>query len=298
MNKPSFKRYIWLINTIYQSGEEGITFENLNGKWKESELSKGKAYPLRTFHNHRKEIKDVFNINIRCRKSSNSYYIADGQKSNWLMRKILDLITVNQMLEEHAEMADVLAFETRQGGECYLSELLTAIGQRKTVDIEYKPSGSESVVHHNGFEPYALKEFDGAWFLVGHHKVKGDEIVDLRQVLSLQVNEEEFIYPVKEVVQKLLVDTYGTSVETIPTEEVTLKVTAALSKELRDNPLHASQMEMEKRKNYSIFYLNVKPTTDLCRKILSFGSSIEVLAPLSMRGNMVKIAKQVMRKNS
>ena len=29
MNKLAFKKYIWLIDTIYQSGNEGISYEKL-----------------------------------------------------------------------------------------------------------------------------------------------------------------------------------------------------------------------------------------------------------------------------
>ena len=60
MNRPSFNRNLWMLNTIHQAGTEGLTFEEICQKWQSSGLSKGKNYPLRSFHNHRKEILDTF----------------------------------------------------------------------------------------------------------------------------------------------------------------------------------------------------------------------------------------------
>ena len=68
MKESSFQKHLWLIDTIYQTGETGITYEEINRKWQETTQSKGKNYPLRTFHNHRKEIREVFNIAVLCKK--------------------------------------------------------------------------------------------------------------------------------------------------------------------------------------------------------------------------------------
>lgn len=67
MRTEIIKRYFWLLDTIYRSGDVGITFEEINEKWERNDLlSGGCSYPKRTFESHRQNIKEVFNI-IVCR---------------------------------------------------------------------------------------------------------------------------------------------------------------------------------------------------------------------------------------
>ena len=69
------KRYIWLVETIQQAGK--ITYEEINIKWTNSDdLNELKEdIPLRTFHNHRIAIEELFNINIGRRQNGYRYYI-------------------------------------------------------------------------------------------------------------------------------------------------------------------------------------------------------------------------------
>ena len=56
-----FNRYIWLVDIIYRRGS--ITFEEINASWQRSMLNlDGDDLPLRTFHNHRKAIEQMFDI--------------------------------------------------------------------------------------------------------------------------------------------------------------------------------------------------------------------------------------------
>lgn len=54
MAKDLFKRYIWLVDTIYQARK--ITFDEINDKWVRSFLSDGNDFPKKTFNNHRSAI--------------------------------------------------------------------------------------------------------------------------------------------------------------------------------------------------------------------------------------------------
>ena len=60
MAKNLFNRYIWLVDTIYRNGK--LSFKEINDKWLQTDFSEGKPIPLRTFHNHREAIQDLFDI--------------------------------------------------------------------------------------------------------------------------------------------------------------------------------------------------------------------------------------------
>lgn len=298
MNKLAFKKYIWLIDTIYQSGNEGISYERLCEMWNASSLSQGKKYPLRTFHNHRNEIKDVFNVSIRCRKSTNTYYISDEGRTNPLLKKILELISVNQVVGENESLLARMQMEVRPGGECYLSKVMDAISKNHLLQLEYKPYWSEKELVYSSFAPFALKEFKGAWYLLGTREGTGFEWVDLKDVTDIKVLQDTFTPPTEDAIAAALTENFGTKVETIETQEITVKVRASLASKLRANPLHTSQRELERKRSYSIFYYYLKPTEDFLNEILSFGSAVEVMMPLSLRSEILKEAKKIIRINS
>ena len=91
---------------------------------------------------------------------------------------------------------------------------------------------------------------------------------------------------IKEAVEKMFAGTYGIIVEDIPIESVRLKVDAYQANYLRSLPLHPSQHELKRTDEYAIFSLRVRPTYDFRQKLLSFGSTIEVLQPESLREEM------------
>ena len=58
-----FNRYVWLVETILRAGR--ITFEEINDKWNRSRLNySGDVIPLRTFHNHRQAIEEMFDVTV------------------------------------------------------------------------------------------------------------------------------------------------------------------------------------------------------------------------------------------
>ena len=75
------RRYVWLLDSIYRAGERGITFDEINEKWQRYDLlSEGRAYPKRTFEQHKEEIQETFNIEICCDRKTNRYYISDREE--------------------------------------------------------------------------------------------------------------------------------------------------------------------------------------------------------------------------
>ena len=76
MAKNLLNKYVWLVETIYKA--KGISYEELNEKWLDSELSDGVELPARTFHKWRVAVEETFGLNIDCeRKGKYRYYISD-----------------------------------------------------------------------------------------------------------------------------------------------------------------------------------------------------------------------------
>ena len=76
-------------------------------------------------------------------------------------------------------------------------------------------------------------------------------------------------------------------------QQVLLKVYGKQVRYFRSLPLHSSQEEIETHKGYSVFAYNLAPDYDFKQDILSFGDSIEVLKPKSLRESIKKTINQL-----
>ena len=59
--------------------------------------------------------------------------------------------------------------------------------------------------------------------------------------------------------------------------------------------MHNSQHELKRTEEYSIFSLRVRPTYDFKQKILSLGSTVEVLQPESFRKEIAEELKNTLK---
>lgn len=75
MISKTFNRYIWLLNMLLQHKQ--LAYEEINALWKESCLGNGVPLPLRTFHQHKNAVEELFGIEIKCNPSNGyKYYIS------------------------------------------------------------------------------------------------------------------------------------------------------------------------------------------------------------------------------
>lgn len=79
MISKTYLRYIWLIDTIDKS-RIPLDFEHIVKLWQASPYAYMGGLSIRTFHEHRKGIKEMFDIDIACDKSSLfTYYIKNPE---------------------------------------------------------------------------------------------------------------------------------------------------------------------------------------------------------------------------
>ena len=87
-----------------------MTFEEINHKYRYADsISGGGEYPLRTFHDHRRAIEEVFGIEIACNKSENRYYIRDNEdvrNPSYFRKWLLESISLNNIISENDKLRD------------------------------------------------------------------------------------------------------------------------------------------------------------------------------------------------
>ena len=64
MISKTYYRYIWLLDTLLTRAH--LTIDEINMLWEDCPASDGRPIPLRTFHEWRKGIKEMFGVEIVC----------------------------------------------------------------------------------------------------------------------------------------------------------------------------------------------------------------------------------------
>ena len=89
MKGKTYYRYIWLLDLLLTS--DPLPYEDICMMWEANPMSDG-PLALRTFHEHRKAIKEMFGVDIDCDRKNNTYFIKnpeilDNRMAKWLLRK-------------------------------------------------------------------------------------------------------------------------------------------------------------------------------------------------------------------
>lgn len=62
MAKNTINKYVWLVETIYKAKK--ISFEEINRRWLDNDMSEDKPLSIRTFHKWRVAIEEMFGLII------------------------------------------------------------------------------------------------------------------------------------------------------------------------------------------------------------------------------------------
>ena len=291
-----FNRYVWLVETILRAGR--ITFEEINEKWNRSRLNySGDVIPLRTFHNHRQAIEEMFDINIECdRRGGYVYYIENedvmrrGDMRYWM----LNAFSVGNLLSESSEMKDRILFEKIPSGHQYLTSFLEAIRDNLIVDITYQSFGKDEP-YTFPVEPYCLKVFRQRWYLLAHSPQYEElRIYSLDRLHQVEVTNTPFLYPVDFSPEDYFHHSFGIihSDGEAP-ETVVIKVNGNQRRYFETLPLHHSQTLVEDQTDYALFQYLLHPTYDFQQELLSHGKNVEVLKPIWLRLEVADIVQQM-----
>lgn len=285
MAKDLFNRYIWLVDTIYRA--DGITFEEINEKWLRNSMSEGLDLPLKTFHNHRKAIEDMFDINIVCDKRGGyKYYIenADDMEKGGVRTWLLNTFAVNNLINESHHLKRRIVFEQIPSGQNFLTPVIEAMRDGMSIEIKYKSFWRQDE-YTTEVEPYFVKVFKQRWYLIARNKVKDAiRIYALDRIHALAQTGNAFVMPKDFSPEEYFYNSFGIiSQDNCPPEIVELKVYGTQKEYFRTLPLHHSQEEVENADGYSIFRYYLSPTYDFIQEILSHGCEVEVLSPQHLR---------------
>ena len=286
-----FNRYIWLVNLLMQNGK--LTFEEISMLWEDSHLGDGKSLPLRTFHQHRKAVEELFGIEIGCTSASDGYryYIKNPQaiQKDKTRQWLLNSFTLSNMIIAGHNMKDRILFENIPGGTEYLQPIIESMQQNKVLELDYQAYGSHLETYH--LEPYAMKVYRQRWYVVGRlQEQDAIRLLSLDRIIDLRQTESSFMVPKDFNAEKYFANSIGVYVnEDLTPQKVRIRAYGKQVEYLRSLPLHRSQEEvLTKHEQYSEFQYRVCITQELTTELLAMGENIEVLEPQELREEMKK----------
>ncbi len=296
-----FNRYVWLVDTIYRAGR--ISFEEINAQWERSSLNDtGEELPLKTFHNHKNAIQQMFDINIECdRRDGYQYYIehAEDMERGGVRTWLLNTFAVNHLINESHHLKRRILFEEIPSGQRFLTQIIEAMRDNLTVELTYQSFWNSTA---STFEvaPYCVKVFRQRWYVVA--RSLSDErlrVYSLDRIHELRTTENSFTLPENFDPQAYFADSFGVVVdEKCAVERVKIRVQGIQRQYIRTLPLHASQKEVETTEDVSVFEFHLRPTLDFQQELLTHAvnaeGDIEVLEPQWLREHIKTVGEDLL----
>ncbi len=294
MISKTYYKYIWLLDTLLNSCP--LTFDEINMLWEDCPAHDG-PIPIRTFHEYRKGIKEMFGVDIECDRSKNVYYVKnpevldDNKLAKWLLRKY----SIPQEFATFSGMKDrILLEEMPTQSTNFLDLIIEAMLQNVELRIEYQRFEQDAEKYPQAFhvQPYVLKVYDRRWYLLGYLKERNAlRTIALDRILNLKMLPNHFDFPKDFDAKRYFANSVGIYVDEAQAPQVVrIRVVGSLVEYLRSSPMHRSQEEVltKHSQHYSEFQYWLCLTPELTSRLLSMGESVEVLEPMELREEMKK----------
>ena len=297
----TFLKHRFIIEQLRRRPQKLI---ELNATWKDSEDNvEGGDLLQRTLQRDIQVIREVYNIEIKCNRSTNEYEIT--KDNDLYAQNLLEAFDVFRALQNYGNLSEVIQFEKRlPAGTEYLSPLLRAIKEKRQVKLHYyKFWDRSSQTQERTIEPYLLKEAQRRWYVLAWDVEKEAlRVFGLDRIKRLDDERGvKFQHPVPKGVEHYFDDSFGAWVDNertqaeeivlafrkLPTDTVFIPNPA---KYLEAMPLHSSQQILKEEEEAIVLRLRIKITPDFIKELLSYGKQVEVLTPAHLQEEL--IAKQ------
>ena len=279
-----FKRYVWLIDLL--NNFDGVAFEYIDDAWQDAKdlNPEGKPFPLKTFYNHLKAIRSIFDIDIKLSRKDGRYRVLNTEPVGIgrMQKSLMSMLSLRNTIDRYKGLSGRILYEEEPDVfPEWMRRILYAMNHGKQILLEYRKYGDTRTTSRT-LEPYCLRMFRRRWYLLAKDgktlktfalddRTVGIEELDAHFTLPEDFNAEDYFRHV-----------FG--IRSSTPKRVLLKAYGQEADYLRSTPLHPSQQEEETGDGYAVFSLFIGiDAWEFYQEILSRGNRIEVLAPKALR---------------
>jgi len=287
-----FKSYIWLVNTIARGP---ISRAEIDEKWAHASANSYKqdSIPESNFHRWKTTVEELFGIKIKC-NGYNEYYIEEATdlRGGDLRMRMLNLMSVNNLLKDSEELSDQILFEPVPSGEKFLTPIIEAMRDKCVLQMTYQGFG-KPYPYTFPVEPYCLKMFKQRWYvLVYAPDIDEMRVYSLDRIHAIEPTKQKYKLPKDFNAEAYFKDAYGVTVlgDKQQPEKIVISIDEYQANFLRTLPLHPSQKEIEPINGYPAFSFYLYPADEFLRELYAYGSNLEVHEPKWLREDFAKDA--------
>ena len=260
-----------------------LTREDINRRWAHCRYNDNgeSEFPERKFHRYKEDIQEIFDIDIRCNRAYNYYYIdnKDDISGGFTRKWLLNAMAVHSMMDQAQDMNECILYEDIPEGTQYLSLIIDAIKQRHQLSFTYH-SFNRQEQYELTLAPYCLKVFKQRWYVAGCPSTHPNEIriYALDRVKDMRPTDLAYTYPKTFNAKEFFAPYYGVFRNAEPVK-VIIEANPTSTQFLRLLPIHESQKELRQFHGNTFFEYYIAPTLDFIQELRTHGTDIRVREP-------------------
>ena len=265
---------IWLARLLHSHG--GMSKRDILDAWRDQD-EKSRPMPESTFYDNRRILESTFDLKVDCRAG---IYSLSENACDMLPATILN--------------GDQEPDEQESNVNLWVPLISEAVGERRKLRMEYAPINKSA--YTTDLSPYCLHRYEEIWYVVGystHHSSIRNFASD--RITTLTALPSHFRLPAGFSRKQWFANSVGAyGGPGIKAEHVVIEPRSSyVQAYIKSRPLHPSQKFTETSGHAPRFELDVAPTRDFIGRLLSFGSQIRVVEPLSLKLAIKKEAEAI-----
>ena len=238
----------------------------------------------RTFQRDIKEIRSLYNINIRFDRSKKVYFIEEDEENHDLRNRLMEAFDLISTWKVSEDLTKFIYFEKRKAhGTNHFYGLLHAVRNRFIIELTHKKYEYDEPTKRL-VEPYGLKESKGRWYLlakeVGKNTVK---TFGLDRIVDFDITKKHFSPPENYNANEDFKYCFGViNLSDVEPHEIILSFDPFEGNYIKSYPLHESQsilIDDGEELRIRLYLIN---SDDLVKEILSYAENVTVISPKSL----------------
>lgn len=262
------------------------------------DMAENGPYTLRTLQRDIRTIEEVFGMEIENVKGEGYRIVGWDPVYTDRFKELLSEFEILSTVGSDSGTRDYIIPEQRKMTfSVDIQKVLRSIKQRRKVRFSYSlPRLGGKEVEYLA-EPYFLKQSQNRWYLVA--MVEGIlKCFELGRFVSFKVLDEEFSRDESVQAENLFRDCFGIWDDPkMSVEGIRLRFSPLDGRFIKTLPIHSSQKIVAETNEYVEVTLSLKITNDFVMALLSRSSSIEILAPQSLKDRMNAIWAAALERN-
>jgi len=254
------------------------------------------SYTIRTFQRDIKDIFTQFNIEIKCDRKTNAYYIVAHNSEDYEQQSkaLLNAFEVADLINYAKDYNDTVLFETRKpSGLEHFYNISQAIRERKMLNLQYQKF-TDDEISERSLIPLALKESQNRWYLVAmdNNNIK---TFALDRITNCEILKTKFNPPNIDV-KSYFSNYFGVNTSGKKVEKVRIKAFRNFWKYIDTFPLHTSQRKIEQSGDTATFELSIIITPDFVHELMKISDMVNVESPLHLVKQIQEQCKSILAK--